>query len=150
MGTKLKGKEASKDPFRIEWDERLMTTGIPEIDVQHKKWISKFNEFENAINRQKGEEACSNALLFFIRYADTHFRFEEDLMEHYHCSARYLNKEEHEKFRTRIQELTYMAWPLGATPEDVLRLEEELVNWLKDHICNVDVKLRECVLDSDT
>lgn len=34
---------------------------------------------------------------------------------------------------------------LGATEEDVLTLEEELVNWLKHHICTVDVKLKDWV-----
>jgi hemerythrin len=54
-----------------------------------------------------------------------------------------LNKAEHDKFQARIQEITYMTWPLGATINDVMMLEEELVVWLKDHICTIDVKLRD-------
>jgi len=33
------------------------------------------------------------------------------------------------------------AW---ATEQDVLKLKNELANWLVSHICGVDVKLREC------
>jgi len=146
MLKKLQGDEKNKKPFKIAWDEESMTTGFPEIDAQHKKWIAMFNDFENAINQKKGKEVCAETLLFFIRYAETHFQFEEDLMETYHCTARYLNKQEHDQFRVMIQEVTYKTWPLGATDEDVLTLEEELVTWLKKHICNVDVKLREWVL----
>jgi hemerythrin len=131
--------------FKISWEESLMASGIPELDQQHKEWIAKFNEFEQAIDLNKGEEACTKALLFFIHYTDTHFKFEEGLMEHYLCPARFKNKDEHEQFRTRIQEITYMTWPLGATGEDVFKLEEELVTWLKEHICGVDMQLRACV-----
>jgi hemerythrin len=143
--TKKQPKEEKVHLWKISWDESLMASGIPELDLQHREWLSRFNEFEQAIDLNKGEEACTRALLFFIHYTDTHFKFEEDLMEHYHCPARFKNKDEHEQFRTRMQEITYMTWPLGATGEDVLRLEEELVNWLKEHICAVDMQLRACV-----
>jgi hemerythrin len=147
---KKKGVEPAEVPYKVGWEEGLMTTGVPEIDRQHREWIARFNEFERAIDNDLGEEACSKALLFFMQYTDTHFRFEENIMDHYRCPARYVNRQEHEQFQKKVQEIAYMTWPLGATREDVLTLEEELVVWLKGHICGVDVKLRECVLDSGT
>jgi hemerythrin len=132
----------------IIWDQSKMTTGFQEIDAQHKEWISRFNEFENTIKDQKGEEKWVDNLLFFIRYTETHIRCEEEFMDQYHCSARNLNKEEHKKFQKRIQEISYMTWPLGATAEDVQQLEAEMIDWLNNHICNVDVKLRDCVVGS--
>jgi hemerythrin len=145
MAPKLSERIEQEKHKGVTWNEVQMTTGIPEIDAQHKKWIARFNEFRQAIINQKGEEACTNALLFFMRYTETHFRFEEAMMEQYHCSANALNKDEHKKFQDRIQEITYMTWPLGATMEDVKALEAELVGWLTNHICCVDVKLRDCV-----
>jgi hemerythrin len=142
MGPKL--WETGNNPG-IVWNESEMTTGFPEIDSQHKEWISRFNEFKEAIIAQKGEETCANAILFFTRYTETHFRFEEAFMQEYRCSAQYTNKTDHEKFKARIQEITYMTWPLGATQEDVLMLEEELADWMKNHICTIDVKLRDVV-----
>jgi hemerythrin len=127
----------------VTWNESRMTTGFPEIDAQHKEWISRFNEFNQAVIDHKGQEVFGNALLFFLRDTETHFRFEEDLMKLHHCSAQGLNKEEHEKFQKRIHEITYQTWPLGATEEDVLQLKKELADWLISHICTVDVKLRE-------
>jgi hemerythrin-like metal-binding protein len=122
-----------------------MTSGFPEIDAQHKEWITRFNAFNQAVVQHKGAEAFSDALMFFIRYTETHFRTEETLMKVYHCSGEGLNKQEHDKFQKRVQEITYQTWPLGATEEDVLNLKAELGEWLVSHICKVDIKLREVV-----
>lgn len=131
--------------FRIEWDEESMATGFAEIDAQHRDWIAMFNDFENAIRQQKGTQVYSEALLFIIRYAETHFTFEEKLMEKYHSTGRLANKAEHDKLRSRIRDFSYMTWPVGATEQDVLALEAELVDWLKNHIMTVDVKLKDWV-----
>lgn len=131
--------------YKIEWDEESMATGFPDIDKQHMEWIAMFNGFEEAIRQQKGTEVYSDALLFIIRYAETHFMFEEDLMEKVHSTGRQVNKAEHDKLRTRIRDFSYMTWPGGATEQDVLALEGELVDWLKHHILTVDVKLKDWV-----
>jgi len=145
MAKKMSIHEWQAKQKMIEWDEKTMATGVPEVDNQHKEWISRFNEFEKAIVINNGEQACSDTLLFFLRYTDTHFRFEENIMDLYHCPARYVNKQEHQRFKAWIEELVYKTWPLGALPEDVVKLEQEMVDWLKNHICTVDVKLRESV-----
>ena len=144
MVTKLWGA-IKKESRGLVWNESQMTTGFPEIDAQHKKWIAMFNQFENAIINQRGEEICPDAILFFVRYTETHFRDEETLMELHHCSAQYTNKMDHEKFKSRLQEFTYMTWPLGATANDVFSLRNELVEWMRNHICTIDVKLRDVV-----
>jgi hemerythrin-like metal-binding protein len=141
MASKSRKEENYKG---ILWIDSQMATGFPSIDAQHKEWLSRFNKFEDAIHDKNWKENWTEALLFFIRYTETHFRFEENLMAQYHCSARELNRDEHLKFQARIQEIVYMTWPLGATLNDVLLLEAELVDWLKNHICNIDVKLRDC------
>ena len=129
--------------IETEWNESQMATGFPEIDGQHKEWISRFNKFTAAVTSQKGEEAWTDALMFFIHYTETHFRFEESIMKIYRCSTEAMNKAEHEKFQARIQEITYMTWPLGATMDDVINLQKELADWLRHHICTIDVQLRD-------
>ena len=37
----------------INWDAEKMTTGIGEIDEQHKEWIRRFNEFDDAVTSQR-------------------------------------------------------------------------------------------------
>ncbi len=127
----------------IQWNESRMSTGIPQIDEQHKEWIARFNTFNQAVEENLGTETFSDALLFFLRYTQTHFHFEETLMTMYHCSAEGRNKLEHERFEKRIHELSFQTWPLGATPEEVLLLRNELGDWLVSHICKTDVALRE-------
>jgi hemerythrin len=127
----------------IEWDESRMATGFPAIDEQHKEWICRFNEFGRAILENRGVEACSDVLLFFLHYTETHFRFEENVMDQYHCSAGAMNREEHKIFQSRIHETIYKTWPSGATESEVRALRNQLSDWLVHHICFVDVKLRE-------
>ena len=128
----------------VQWVESRMSSGFPEIDNQHKEWISRFNAFNQAILEHKGEKVFADALMFFLRYTETHFRFEENLMKVQHCPAEGINRQEHAAFQKWIQELIFETWPLGATEQDVLKLKNELANWLVSHICGVDVKLREC------
>ncbi len=127
----------------IQWNEGEMASGFPAIDEQHKEWIARFNQFDQAIAQSKGTEACSEALLFFLRYSETHFHFEEDIMKQFHCSSESLNREEHRKFQARIHETIYKTWPSGATEFEVRALRTQLADWLVHHICCVDLKLRD-------
>ena len=64
----------------IEWNSEKMATGFPEIDAQHKEWIRRVNEFDDAVVNRKGLEAIQNTLDFLAQYSETHFSGEEVLM----------------------------------------------------------------------
>lgn len=127
---------------KLAWSED-MSTGFPDIDAQHMEWIARFNQFNDAIVEGKGVEAWTNNLLFFVRYTETHFRFEEDIMQQYHYSGKAPHIELHARFRSRIEEIMNMTWPEAPILKDMQLLQSELSNWLQNHICKVDVQLRE-------
>ena len=45
----------------IKWNDEKMATGLPEIDSQHKEWIRRFNEFDDAVVNGKTPPAQTYA-----------------------------------------------------------------------------------------
>jgi hypothetical protein len=33
----------------IEWNKAILGTGLPDIDEQHREWLRRYNEFDNAV-----------------------------------------------------------------------------------------------------
>ena len=126
----------------IQWDEQRMTTGVPEIDAQHKEWIRRFNEFEEAVVNHKGQEAIQATLDFLGRYAETHFADEEARMISSKSPALEENRSDHDVFRRKLAEIRSWVEREGATTVEVLALRGTLEDWLVNHICTIDVKLR--------
>jgi hemerythrin len=126
----------------IQWDEQKMTTGVPEIDVQHKEWIRCFNEFEEAVANRKGQGAIQATLDFLGGYAETHFADEEARMASLKSSALKENRADHNVFRHKLAEIKAWVEREGATTVEVLALKGTLEDWLVNHICTIDVKLR--------
>lgn len=126
----------------ILWDEEKMTTGVPEIDAQHREWIRRFNEFEEAVVNRKGQEAIKATLDFMGRYAETHFADEEGRMAQLNSPALEENRSEHNEFRRKLAEIKSWVEREGATTVEVVALKGTLEDWLVNHICTVDVKLR--------
>jgi hemerythrin len=127
----------------IEWNQEKMTTGVPEIDAQHKEWIRRFNEFEAAVVNRKGIEAIRSTLDFLGQYAETHFADEEARMARANSEALEQNRTEHNEFRSKLAEIKGWVMQEGATTVEVVALKTTLEDWLVNHICTVDVKLRE-------
>lgn len=63
----------------ITWDDS-MTTGVPEIDAQHKELFEKMNEFAEALACGKGRAETGEMLDFLQFYAQWHFQREETCM----------------------------------------------------------------------
>lgn len=59
------------------------STGIVEIDDQHKELIKRFGLVEDAVANRQGWSELHFAILGILRYADFHFQFEEALMRLY-------------------------------------------------------------------
>ena len=132
----------------IKWDYEKMTTGLSEIDEQHKEWILRFNEFDNAVINRKGQDALKSAISFFVQYTETHFSREEACMAQYHCPAQALNRAAHDGFRAKLSEINDWVEKEGATMVEAMALELALEEWLVNHICTIDVQLRKVVTSS--
>ena len=127
----------------IEWNEHLMTTGSFDIDSEHKEWLRRFNEFEEAVESHKDMSAIDKALAHFAQFSNTHFPHEEALMDQYKCPAADANRTDHQKFREKLTQLQLLVSSHeGVNLEQVIHLKMDLENWLRAHISTIDVQLR--------
>jgi hemerythrin len=126
----------------IEWNDEKMATGFPEIDAQHKEWIRRVNEFDDAVINRKGQEAIQNTLDFLAQYSETHFAGEEAIMAQHNSPVQETNRAAHDEFRGELAEIRSWVKNEGATSVEVVELKFALEQWLVKHICTVDVQLR--------
>ncbi len=64
----------------IAWNNEKMATGFPEIDAQHKEWIRRINQFNDAVINHTGQEALQNTLDFLTQFSETYIIGDEALM----------------------------------------------------------------------
>jgi hemerythrin len=126
----------------LKWDEKRMTTGQPIIDAQHKEWIMRFNEFDDAIISGRGNEIIIKTLEFLKQYTNTHFATEEEAMARLHTPVQDKNLRAHQEFREKLAELTNWVGKIGVSTVEILSLKMDLEDWVENHICTVDVQLR--------
>ena len=128
----------------IRWDEARMTTGVASIDEQHMELICHLNELHRAHLAGLQPDDIKKILKFLGRYAESHFRHEEGIMEERLCPQRKENRLAHAKFLFAYQELVSNF----SIEEDPDQIAEEIKNmaarWLVGHICRVDAGLRDC------
>ncbi len=129
---------------KIAWDES-MTTGVPEIDAQHKELLEKFNELSDALDEHKDRQTAAAILDFLQFYSAWHFQREEACMEQYHCPMAELNRVGHAEFIAHFGQLYELYQGRGVTHETAKTVYEELRDWLVNHIRRVDSGLYPCV-----
>lgn len=122
-----------------------MATGFDSIDSQHQVLIDRINELHTACVNGTAKEELLKMLAFLGDYANSHFKHEEGIMQEHQCSAQGKNKAAHALFLKEYGELVEMVKNEGASTKAVLKLEQMLGNWLRNHICKIDTTLRTCV-----
>lgn len=76
---------------------------------------------------------------------NTHFAFEEQCMVRYRCPFAETNMAAHAYFMKTLDDLRAEYEANGASSHLVVRVEQELAQWLAGHIKGIDVKLAPCV-----
>lgn len=127
----------------IEWSED-MTTGIEEIDAQHKELISRFNQLDEALQEGRGREETGTILNFVQFYTDWHFGREERCMEDYGCPVAEANQHQHAWFLKEFQHLYDSYYETDTDPDIIKRTFESLETWIIEHITKTDSQLRTC------
>jgi len=122
----------------ISWSPAL-STGVTEIDEQHRKLIDLVNQLNDAMHAGHGRDALAPVLNELVRYTVYHFGTEEKLMAKHHYSDVEQHKKEHAKlikdvsdFKTKFESGNAMI----STPLMVF-----LRDWLSTHIMQTDKKL---------
>jgi hemerythrin len=128
---------------KIAWNPQTMATGVAEVDAQHQEWIHRYNLFEDAISQGKGTEVVQSTLDFFIGYAETHFEFEESVMDERNCPAAIENRVAHEHMRNILRGYKAYVNKHGYSVSEVHALKFQMKEWLIKHILTVDIQLRD-------
>ncbi len=128
----------------MKWSEDY-ATGVQRIDDQHK-WFFKMTEDSRAsLDKGTGEKTYSLLLDVLDRYAKAHFEFEERCMDEYRCPVAQENRDAHVRFREILYGFRQRYAVSGFDPADARKLIDTIDRWLDDHICLIDVHLKQCV-----
>ena len=129
----------------IKWDEKF-ATGVPDLDEQHKKIFSFLNDFEDMIKAHKTAASIKKAIDFMEHYAKIHFNFEEINMAKYHCLEQTRNKKDHQLFLASVDKYRARFAKEGYSEGLLMELHHWIEKWITEHICTVDVHLKEYIL----
>ena len=117
----------------IVWDSRL-DTGIDVIDSQHKRIVDYINDLEIA-KMKADKRLVTDVIEQLIDYTQSHFGFEEAMLEEAGYKFLRPHKKVHELFIKRVTEFTMRA----AKGEEIAdELHSMLSKWLLNHIANED------------
>ena len=129
--------------MRAEFDETLVT-GNEMIDGQHKELIDKINMLLDSCEVGNDKLTAIKTLDYLADYTDFHFGEEEKLQESISYPGIEQHKKEHEKLRRVVEELHEMLEEQeGPTEAFVAQVQENVINWLYNHIKGFDRSVAE-------
>lgn len=128
----------------IHWSDKY-STGVPEIDSQHKEIINQLNRLHEAITSGLGNDVILDILEFAGQYASKHFAYEEDCMTKYNCPVASRNKKEHEFFIKQFERIKKRVAEDDIDAAAIIEVYSEFRDWIKNHILGVDTQIRSCI-----
>ncbi len=132
----------------MKWSDEY-GTGVEKIDHQHKMIFKMAEDFRAALDEGHGGGVVYGGLLQSLElYVRGHFRFEEECMERYHCPAALENHEAHVKFAEALAGFRKRYDANGFAVGDARSLVDTIDGWLVNHICRIDVRLKDSVKNS--
>ena len=129
--------------MKLEWNDSF-STGVEEIDTQHKELVRQLNQLYAAMAAGQGKDEIGKILNFLGQYAVMHFGKEETCMEEHRCPAASANKLAHAQFVELFTSMQKRFAIEGPTTALAVDLQQQTSAWLVNHILRVDTKLRDC------
>ncbi len=127
----------------MRWSEQY-ATGVERLDEQHKMIFKMAEDFRASLDL--GHGGTYGVLLDIMdSYCRRHFGFEERCMEEHRCPVAQGNKEAHTKFVKVLSGFRQRYERTGYDPVEARKLVDTVDRWLSEHICRIDVHLRQCV-----
>ena len=121
----------------MSWSDAY-STGIAEIDQQHKKLIDLINSLHDAMSKGHGKEVLGKILGELITYCASHFAVEEKLFDKHGYPDAAEHKEKHQKMTSKVLDLQKQFAQGKATL--TLEVMDFLQQWLDKHILGTDKK----------
>jgi hemerythrin len=123
----------------LQWSSAL-SLGVEDLDVQHRELFARVDRLLDAMLRKDRSEAVRLAG-YLCEHISLHFAGEDQMMRDLGYPEAERHAAEHKVFAASMCRLNAAFAAEGPTAELVLRLERELVAWLRDHVYVSDVEL---------
>lgn len=121
----------------IRWEEKY-TLDVQEIDEQHERLFLLFNELDDSIEHQKGNQVLMNQLNDLINYTRLHFTTEEKLMQQFSYVGYLEHKRVHDDL---MDEALDLKEKFGKGQIELSgTVSNFLTGWLTEHILDMDKK----------
>lgn len=129
----------------IIWEEKY-STGVAELDKQHKNLFQYTNDLGEYANNNFGSKETTDRMMRFLdQYIKVHFNHEENCMYKYLCPVASKNKEAHQKFIEKFKVTESKIRDEKGGDKALKELHHFLEAWLVEHICKIDTQLKPCV-----
>jgi hemerythrin len=111
---------------------------IPQIDGQHQQLVRMINELHEAMRQGNGNAALARILGELVRYAQSHFAYEEAMLQQRGYRALAAHRAEHQKLTGQVAELQrkFLDGKLVMSVQVMQFLKE----WLANHILTRDLE----------
>jgi hemerythrin len=129
----------------IQWTEDL-STGVAEIDSQHKELFLRVNGLIEACNQGKGRNEVEKVIRFLEDYVAEHFSAEENYMVKFSYPGYGIHRAQHLEFMEKFTNLKNQLESDGAGVHIVVKTNHIVVDWLKNHIRKTDKILASFLL----
>lgn len=124
---------------KISWD-RSFSVGVAMLDEQHKRIIRVVNLLSSHREAEVHDETISEALTRLTKYAEEHFKAEEELLAEHGYAGLSAQRESHAAFRRRMVEFCRDTMARQETvPAALLHYVK---GWWVNHILKEDMQYR--------
>ncbi|HEY4708508.1 MAG TPA: bacteriohemerythrin [Thermodesulfobacteriota bacterium] len=132
----------------IEWSSNL-ATGVDWQDRHHKELFKRINRLLDAMSAGYGKDEVRDLFNFLDEYFVVHFEAEERAMNKYGYPETIAHLAEHTAFIDRIATLR-KDFEKGASTGLVIKVQRQVVDWLINHIGELDKKLGGFIKSAET
>lgn len=122
-----------------------LSVGVDMIDNQHKVWFEKADKLFEAGKNHQAKDYVGTLLNFLDDYTKKHFSDEEKYMLSINYPGYSAQKQAHEAFIVQLSKLKSDYAASGGNLLVVLSADQMVLNWLTQHISNMDKKIGEFV-----
>ena len=139
INTEEENREAEEVAIGIDWSD-ILSVGIDKMDDEHKELFNRINQLLSALLDRSSNYSVHETVRFINEYIDYHFRDEEKMLASYN----YPELEDHKKLHAIYEnEFKLIEEKLNKTEFDatlLIEIQENVINWLLNHIAKVDKK----------
>ena len=123
----------------IEWTDSF-SVGVALLDEQHRRLIDMLNKMIKDPAADTRSETVADVLTDMTRYAQEHFKAEEELMNEHGYPRLDEHKEQHLGFQEKVARLCFATVKGQASvPQELM---EYLQKWLIHHILQEDMAFK--------